>query len=111
MYFVAQKMGWERRGNFSYYYRKRRVGSRVQSTYVGRDKVALAISDLDAMQRQEAQVTRKVRQRELIALKEQDLAIEGLCQLNVLLTEAALIAAGFHIHHRQWRRKRDDGRN
>ena len=26
-----------------------------------------------------------------------------------LLTQAALLAAGFHTHHRQWRRKRNVG--
>jgi hypothetical protein len=33
-------MGWEQRGNNSYYYRKERDGWRVKSTYVGRGEIA-----------------------------------------------------------------------
>src|SRR5688500_8453371 len=37
-------MGWEQRGNHSYYYRKERSGSSVRSVYVGRGEVAHMIS-------------------------------------------------------------------
>lgn len=60
------------------------------------------------MQREEAEAKREARQREVTALKKQDLAIETTSQLIALVTEAALIAAGFHTHKRQWRKKRYD---
>ena len=41
-------MGWERRGNHEYYYRKEREGSRVKSTYVGRGEMAHMISNFES---------------------------------------------------------------
>lgn len=39
-------MGWEQRGNNSYYYKKEREGSTVKSVYVGRGDVAQLVSNL-----------------------------------------------------------------
>lgn len=33
-------MGWEKRGNGKYYYRKKRIGNRVFSTYMGKGEKA-----------------------------------------------------------------------
>ena len=41
-------MGWERRGNQEYYYRKERDGSRVKSTYLGRGEMAHMISKFES---------------------------------------------------------------
>jgi hypothetical protein len=41
-------MGWEQRGNNSYYYKKEREGSRVKSVYVGRGEVAHMISQFES---------------------------------------------------------------
>ena len=40
-------MGWETRGNGTYYYRKVRRGGRVCSEYVGRGLVADMLADID----------------------------------------------------------------
>jgi len=36
-----------------------------------------------------------------------DGALEQATDLIRLMTEAALLTAGYHTHHRQWRRKRN----
>lgn len=46
-YGVAQ-MGWEQRGNNSYYYKKEREGSRVKSVYVGRGEIAHMVAQLQS---------------------------------------------------------------
>jgi hypothetical protein len=99
---VAQ-MGWERRGNGQYYYRKRRVGARVVSEYVG----AGAIGALTA-----ALAGQRARQR---ALARQDREQHGAIDAELdragavirALAESALTKAGYHQHKRgEWRRKR-----
>jgi len=47
-------MGWETRGNGSYYYRKVRDGGRVRSEYVGAGMLAEALAGLDEIDRHSA---------------------------------------------------------
>jgi hypothetical protein len=99
-------MGWEQRGNNSYYYKKEREGSRVKSTYVGCGEMAHMISKFEA---NSAELERLLRAKELIELQELqriEAAIDRALELVQLFTEASLLTAGFHTHHRQWRRKR-----
>ena len=41
-------MGWEQRGNNSYYYKKEREGSRVKSVYVGRGEIAHMVAQIQS---------------------------------------------------------------
>jgi hypothetical protein len=104
-------MGWEQRGGRSYYYRKERESSRVRSIYVGGGETAAFISQLEKGRREEDEMKREDRRRELAKLEQQDATIEAACRMIDMVIEAALIAAGFHIHKRQWRKQRyvDDG--
>jgi hypothetical protein len=100
-------MAWERRGNGSYYYTAQRVGGRVVKRYVGTGRLAELAAQLDAVTRErdahEADERRRVRD-ELAALAA---ALAPLNELADLLTAAALLAAGFHRHHRgPWRKRR-----
>ena len=99
-------MGWEQRGNNHYYYRKERDGSRVRSVYVGGGETALLIAQLEVLQREEAQERREGERHELAKHEQQDATIEAASRLIDTIKEAALIAAGFHTHKRQWRKKR-----
>jgi hypothetical protein len=99
-------MGWEQRGNQSYYYKKEREGSRVKSVYVGRGGIAHMISEiqssfplLERLARQNA--TSKITQSEMA-----EATLDQTADLIHLLTQATLLTAGFHTHHRQWRRMR-----
>lgn len=99
-------MGWEQRGNQSYFYRKERTEGSVRSVYVGHGEFAVLIVQFEAMKREERvaqQVEQRQERRGVAAL---DQTIDRLAQLSTTLTEAVLLTAGFHQHKRQWRKKR-----
>ena len=97
-------MGWEQRGANRYYYRKERDGSRVKSVYVGRGEIANMISQFQSGSSRIEQLARQTKAANDVSLDKAVLVFEETIQL---LTQAALLAAGFHTHHRQWRRRRD----
>jgi hypothetical protein len=103
-------MGWEQRGNHSYYYRKQRIGARVRSVYVGRGRIADMTAALDAVQQRDLERERRKEQQEQhtsqVLDASIDASIELLAKLVSTLTEAVLVAHGFHQHKRQWRKKR-----
>ena len=102
---VAQ-MGWEQRGSESYFYRKERSAGRVRSVYVGRGEIAVLTARLDKMQREERDAQRGKERKEQQAVDSLDQSIDNLAQLTSTLTEAVLVAAGFHQHKRQWRKQK-----
>lgn len=99
-------MGWEKRGGKQYYYRKERDGSRVKSVYVGRGEIANMISQFQPGSSLIEKLARQTKSANEVSL---DRAVFIFEQSIQLLTQAALLAAGFHTHHRQWRRKRNVG--
>ena len=90
-------MGWEKRGNGTYYYAKERHGSRVLSRYVGYLEERSPLDDID--QAEEAK-----RQAQIEALEATSDEAEEAARL---LTDLTLIALGFHQHKRTWRMMRD----
>ncbi len=98
------KMGWEQRGNNRYYYRKERDGSRVKSVYVGRGEIAHLISQF---QSSSTAVERIALANRLPESTKAEATLDLATELIQLVTNAALLTAGFHTHHRQWRRKRN----
>jgi hypothetical protein len=101
-------MGWETRSGREYYYRKEREGGRVRSVYVGGGETARLIAQLDAMKSDEREGKRILARMEREQLQEQETEVTRVCAIVETLTAAALLAAGFHTHKRQWRRKRDE---
>jgi len=99
-------MGWERRGNYSYYYRKMRTAGRVRSVYVGQGEIALLTAQLDALHRKQNEALQVKERKEQQAFDSLDQSIDNLAQLTSTLTEAVLVAAGFHQHKRQWRKQK-----
>jgi hypothetical protein len=99
-------MGWERRGNHEYYYRKEREGSCVKSTYVGRGDVARMISNLESHSAKLEKLLHAKNSIEVQELERIETTIERAVELVQLFTQAELLTAGFHTHKRQWRRKR-----
>lgn len=100
-------MSWDKRKNGkTYFYRKRRVNGRVVSHYVGRDPLAqlFALGDDDA--------ARAVAQRrfeshlDLAELAEIERTLDELEAHLTWLTQAVLLASGYHTHKGQWRYKR-----
>ena len=99
-------MGWERRGNRHYFYRKRRVGKRVVSEYIGAGEAAEAIAAAVEAARASRQLRREERRAErdsLSALLDVDADVQGVISS---LTHAWRVAAGCHRHRGEWRRRR-----
>jgi Tfp pilus assembly PilM family ATPase len=99
-------MAWEARGNNSYYYRKRRIGRRVVSAYVGSSETAGLIARMDVLDQEQRWAQRMLDAvaREARAMDDTDVAL--LADLLATLTRAVLVTNGFHQHKRQWRRRR-----
>lgn len=102
---VAQ-MGWEQRGNNRYYYKKERQGSTVRSVYVGRGEIADMISKLQSNSTDLEKLMRAKRLIETDKIDHVETTLDRAIELTELFTQATLLVAGFHTHHRQWRRKR-----
>ncbi len=98
-------MPWDKRG---YYYRKKRIGARVVSEYIGRGFMA----NLEAGSDQTERDARECDRRELQSERAKDAQLEaGIIAADELISAAmneALEAAGYHRHARgQWRKRRE----
>ena len=100
-------MGWEQRGSQQYYYKKEREGSRVKSVYVGRGEIAHMVAQLQSSSPLLERFARTMKSPHQVQQEKAEAALEQASDLIELITEASLLAAGFHTHKRQWRRKRD----
>jgi hypothetical protein len=103
-------MGWEKRGNNLYYYRKKRDGDRVMSEYVGNGRMAQRISVEDREERE-----RKWKEIEAMAQKRDSFRVvdQHAVQTSRLIKQVAevfLIMAGYHKHKGQWRKARNGDR-
>jgi hypothetical protein len=99
-------MAWEQRGTNSYYYRKEREGSRVKSVYVGRGEIARMVAQIQSSSPLLERLARTIKTPEKVKQEKADAALEKVTDLVRLITQATLLTAGFHTHHRQWRRMR-----
>jgi hypothetical protein len=99
-------MGWEYRNGSRYYYRKERSGPRVRSVYVGRGEIAELSAELDDMEQVQKETRFRKERRERETFKSLDASIDSLVALTSTLTDAVLIASGFHQHRREWRKRR-----
>jgi hypothetical protein len=100
-------MGWEQRGNNSYYYRKEREGSRVRSVYAGRGEIAHMVAKLESSSAELERLMRAQKSIEALESERAEVVLERAVELIQLFTQASLLSAGFHTHKRQWRRKRN----
>ena len=100
-------MGWEQRNGSSYYYRKERSGKSVKSVYVGTGLIAGLAADLDTNDNAKKKAEREAFRREVERQNAIDSRIDEVCRMTEMLTRAALIASGFHLHRGQWRRRRN----
>jgi hypothetical protein len=99
-------MGWEQRGNNSYYYKKEREGSRVKSVYVGRGEIAHMVAQIQESSPLHERLASTIKSAEVVKQEKAEAAIGEATNLIQLITQAALLSAGFHTHRRQWRQKR-----
>jgi hypothetical protein len=96
-------MGWDKG---RYYARSTKVNGRVVREYLGRGAAAEAAAQADEERRALRAGSAAAWKQEKAALRARQAEINALCSGADLLARAALLAAGFHQHKRQWRRKR-----
>jgi hypothetical protein len=101
-------MAWENRNGRYYYYRKRRVGRRGISEYLGASEFAELLARMDVLDQEEARSKWRAERLELARWLALDREITETLDLCSDLTSAALLIAGLHTHKGQWRR--DSGR-
>src|SRR5262245_5401850 len=95
-------MGWER----GYYYRVRKVNGRVVREYIGTGEVAEVAAQVDALEREERRLEVLAQRHEKDELKALDADLKAMNKQIDLAAQAALLAAGFHLHKRgEWRRR------
>jgi hypothetical protein len=101
-------MGWEsRRGQGRYYTRSRKVNGRIIREYVGAGLIGELAAQQDAEERAQRLAEREQLQYEATRWASAAAPLTQLSQLLDGLTAAALIAAGYHQHHRgAWRKRR-----
>ena len=99
-------MGWEKRGNGLYYYRKKRVGQRVMSEYMGTGSLADLYSDMDTLARIERGLTRIEWTKQRMEARNLEAELEHLNEIVSSLVCATLLVSGYHSHKGQWRKTR-----
>ena len=103
-------MAWQVVDGRKYYYRATRLAGRPVRRYVGAagsPAATLAAADADQRRLQREAAARE-RLAEQARQREVERPLVRLCAASDVLTRAALLAAGFHQHHRgQWRRRRE----
>ena len=100
-------MGWEERRGRPYYYRSVREGKRVRKEYLGGGafgQLAAQLDDSERQQREEETAYCREKRKHF----EQIAAFVGELEEAVqILSQAHLIAAGFHKRRGEWRRLRE----
>jgi hypothetical protein len=100
-------MAWEKRGNAKYFYLSRRDGGRVKKVYLGRKPTALLAARFEAEERRRLAADTAALGAERARLRPAQEAADALDSAARLLSEAALLAAGYRRHgHGSWRRAR-----
>ena len=99
-------MGWERRQRGGlYFYRSIRVNGRPRKLYLGAGPAALAYARQEAERRARRQSERAALYAEQVQATGADRAFQDARTLVELLVRARLVLNGFHLHHREWRRR------
>jgi len=99
-------MSWEQRGKKKYYYRKKRVGNRVYSIYLGNEKQAKVIAEKYEARKKARE---EVRQW-LYAIDDEEKKVDKMVEDAELVVNALAILAGYHCHKGQWRKAHERDR-
>ncbi len=97
-------MGWESRGSKKYYYVKYGQDGQVVSLYTGVGRVAEALAARAAGKRQQ----QREAEEAWAEYKKVGALLDDIRELTQILTQATLLAEGYHTHRGQWKKKRDD---
>jgi hypothetical protein len=97
-------MGWEWRNGRCYYYTKKRIDGRVVSRYMG--DFGAVTEMLRQEKAAEVKAERVAWQCRKAMEKQFDEQVDAACRELRQLRERLLLAAGYHQHKGQWRKKR-----
>ncbi len=101
-------MGWETRGEHGpYYTRSRREGGRVVREYVGTGEVAEALAHADETIRKSRRAKAECEREDLERARQTARTGEDVDAAAEILARAEMVAAGWHRHKGEWRRRRD----
>ena len=99
-------MAWEKKGKRAYYYQAKRIGSQVRKFYLGSGVEAYQAAEAAKLKReiglQTQQALRELQELGALALAVADELEIGISQL----VQASLLAAGYHQHRSNWRKRR-----
>jgi hypothetical protein len=99
-------MAWKTINGRRYYYKSEREGNKVKSTYFGAGEVGTLMAEMVALERLERAADREeLREQREEFMAEETVVSEWFDGVQAV-ADAAIIAAGFHKHKGQWRRKR-----
>jgi hypothetical protein len=99
-------MGWKTINGRRFYYKSRRVGGRVETTYFGAGEPASLMAQIDEYERLEKTADRQAEQEEREESDAEEKAVADWFDDVQAVADAAMAEAGFHKHRGQWRRKR-----
>jgi hypothetical protein len=99
-------MGWKTINGHRYFYKSERVGGRVKSTYFGAGESGTLMAGMVAFERLESSADREQLRAERVEADAQERAVSEWFDSVQAVADVAIIAAGFHKHKGQWRRKR-----
>jgi hypothetical protein len=99
-------MGWKSINGRRYFYKSEREGGRVKSTYFGAGEVSSLMAQWFALERLERAAQRERMREEREEADAEERAVSGWFDDVQAVADAAMVAAGFHKHKGQWRRKR-----
>ncbi len=100
-------MAWEKRRGNHYYYRKRRVGARVVSEYVGGGHWAETLATCDHLDRAQVTLARTMERMARAEVEALDRPLADVEAVVRTVTRAVLVANGYRTHNGQWRKQRD----
>jgi hypothetical protein len=99
-------MGWKYINGRRYFYRSERRGGRVKSTYFGAGEDGSLMAQWVALERSERATEREQLREEREEADAEERVVSGWFNDVQAVADAAMVAAGFHKHRGQWRRKR-----
>lgn len=99
-------MPWELRSGRAYFYRLVRRDGRLVRRYVGRGPQAEASAAEEADERRRRMADQELWKNRQAMLRDADRFVAEFSAGVKLLTQASLLAAGYHQHRGTWRKKR-----
>ncbi len=99
-------MALEQRNGRVYYYQSRRIGDRVRREYRGCGHLATLMGRLDRVQRERKKLDKWSRDHRRARWQKRFKQLRRALGRAGRLVAAALRAAGWHLHNREWRKKR-----